>query len=195
MRGRLWISSQSAREESRATPTRQAVRPPMSPDRVMAIYRIDPLRDSRWDDFLQEHPHASVSHNSMAAGTTCYIRVRASGFYQRGAGHGVDKRNRVLSDQELSDRFSPICALSRHCDPLVSSPSDLSNLLHTLSKLLPRKLGSTSNCAASVRLQRISSNAPPGRSFAHRVLDLRMNVEIRSVIFKGGDLLGGRTQS
>ncbi len=32
-------------------------------DKLAGIYEIDPLRDRRWDDFVQRHPRASVFHS------------------------------------------------------------------------------------------------------------------------------------
>jgi len=116
----------------------------MSPDRVMAIYRVDRLHDPRWNN-ARGSARFGISLMSMAAGITCYVRVGASGVYQRGAGHGVDKRNRVLSDRELSERISP--SIGAVCRPLRSPGHE--SLLNMRKKilrsptLLPRKPASS----------------------------------------------------
>ena len=31
---------------------------------MTTVYRVDPLTDPRWDDFVEKHPRASVFHTS-----------------------------------------------------------------------------------------------------------------------------------
>lgn len=100
-----------------------------------SINWIDPLRDSRWADFLEHHPDASLFHSTAwlnalrrtygyrpVVATTCNPRVNLD--------QGMvfcDVKSWINGNRLVSLPFSD------HCHPLVRSSEDLANLLLLLA--------------------------------------------------------------
>jgi lipid II:glycine glycyltransferase (peptidoglycan interpeptide bridge formation enzyme) len=146
----------------------------------MAIYRIDPLHDPRWDPFLQEHPLASVFH------TRAWLQaLRVTYGYEpvafTNAAPGAALTSAVVFSQIRSFLTgSRLVSLpfADHCDPLVNSPDDLKKLLSHVEEALTAetcryfelRCSGATDVGQSATLRRRAA-------FAHHVLDLRPNVE------------------
>ena len=100
----------------------------------MTIYSIDPLRDTRWAEFIGRHPRASVFHTpgwlEALRRTYGYVPVAYASTPP-----GVELTNglvvcRVRS--RLTGRRLVSLPFSDHCEPLVDSRDDLDILLHSL---------------------------------------------------------------
>ena len=152
----------------------------MSPDRVMAIYRIDPLHDPRWDDFLEEHPRASVFH------TRAWLQALRATYGYEPVAFTNTAPGTALTNAIVFCRIKSILTGSRlvsvpfadHCDPLVSSPRDLNDLLSHVEQTLGLETCQyfELRCLSATPTD-FEQRATLDRSFAHHVLDLRPNLE------------------
>lgn len=149
-------------------------------DRVMAIYRIDPLHDPRWDDFLQEHPHASVFH------TRAWLQALRATYGYEPVAFTDAVPGKALTNAIVFCRIKSFLTGSRlvslpfadHCDPLVTSPVDLINLLSHVQQTLASEACQyfELRCLRSTPTD-IEQHATLAKSFALHILDLRPNVE------------------
>jgi hypothetical protein len=97
---------------------------------------IEPLKDHRWEDFLQRHPRASIFH------TKSWLQVlhRTYGYEPVAfttASDGKDLENAVVFCVVKSFLVSPRLVslpFSDHTDLLLDNQSDLSNLLRLLEQ-------------------------------------------------------------
>lgn len=97
---------------------------------------IEPLEDSRWEDFLQRHPRAAIFHTR---GWLCALR-RTYGYKPVAFTTSVsagDLENAVVFCFVKSSLVSPRLVslpFSDHTDPLLDNQADLSNLLQFLER-------------------------------------------------------------
>jgi len=104
----------------------------------MTVYKIDPIRDRRWTEFLQRHPEASVFH------TSGWLEA-----LQRTYGYEPVVFTTSPPDTELGNGI-PFCRIttwltrrrlvslpfSDHCTPLVENSAELTCLLTSLRREL-----------------------------------------------------------
>jgi hypothetical protein len=89
--------------------------------------RIDPLRDPRWDEFLERHPRASVFHSSA------WLRALSQTYGYKSIAYttsprGQDLENGVVFcrvESWLTGRRLVSLPFSDHCEPLVDREDDL----------------------------------------------------------------------
>jgi len=148
----------------------------------MAIYRIDPLTDPRWDEFLQEHPHASVFH------TKAWLHALRATYGYEPVAFTSSAPGTTLANAIVFCRIKSFLTGSRlvsmpfadHCDPLVSSPNDLDNLIAHLKQTLASEACQyfELRCVGATQTD-FEQRATLSRSvsFANHVLDLRPNLE------------------
>jgi lipid II:glycine glycyltransferase (peptidoglycan interpeptide bridge formation enzyme) len=100
----------------------------------MAVYRLDPLTDARWDSFLKKHPQASVFHSPnwlrALAGTYGYVPIVFTTSPPE-----TDLRNGIACC--VVRNWFGGCRLvslpfSDHCVPLVQDAETLTTLLDYL---------------------------------------------------------------
>jgi CelD/BcsL family acetyltransferase involved in cellulose biosynthesis len=100
----------------------------------MTLYKIDPLKDQRWPDFLDRHPNASVFH------TFAWLKALQKTYGYEPIAYttdtpGGDLQNVLLFCQIKSwvtgHRLVSL-PFSDHCDPLVNNSADLQDLLTAL---------------------------------------------------------------
>jgi hypothetical protein len=100
----------------------------------VSVYRIDPLRDPRWPQFLFKHPKASVFHTPGWLEALC----RTYGYETFAVTTSAPDReleNGVVFcriDSRLTGRRLVSLPFSDHCEPLVDRPEDLQYLLSSL---------------------------------------------------------------
>ncbi|HXN24754.1 MAG TPA: GNAT family N-acetyltransferase [Candidatus Dormibacteraeota bacterium] len=100
----------------------------------MTLYKIDPLKDQRWTNFLERHSGASVFH------TFAWLEAlhKAYGYepiVYTTAAPGADLQNGLVFcqiDSPITGRRLVSLPFSDHCDPLVDNPADLQDLLTAL---------------------------------------------------------------
>ena len=100
----------------------------------MTVYTIDPLRDLRWDRFLERHPRASVFH------TPSWLEaLRRTYGYEPVAYTTTPPGIELTNGMVLCRVYSPITGrrlvslpFSDHCEPLVEHPEELESLIHSL---------------------------------------------------------------
>jgi D-aspartate ligase len=103
---------------------------------MTAVYQIDPLRDSRWADFLQRHPRASVFHTA----TWLTALQRTYGYEPIGfttSPPGMELENALLAcrvDSWLTGHRLVSLPFSDHCEPLVNHPADLYSLFEAVQQ-------------------------------------------------------------
>jgi CelD/BcsL family acetyltransferase involved in cellulose biosynthesis len=108
-----------------------------------ALNRLDPLQDSRWNDFVAQHPRASVFH------TNAWLEAlrRTYGyepFAFTTAPPGAALLNGLVFcrvESWLTGRRLVSLPFSDHCEPLLDAADDLSNFLSTVEQSFrPEKL-------------------------------------------------------
>lgn len=101
-----------------------------------ALFKIDPLSDSRWETFLSRHPEASVFHSRpwLEALRRTYGYEALS--YSTSA-PGEPLRDSLLFCQVqnwLTGRRLVSLPFSDHCQPLVQNPNDVGDLVERVAK-------------------------------------------------------------
>ena len=151
----------------------------------MTVYEIDPTRDERWDEFLQNHPDASIFH------TRGWLEaLRRTYGYQPVAfttsPPGCPLTNGLPFCQIsswLSGRRLVSLPFSDHCAPLVESPEQLTSLLtHLQDKLDRGKWSYIETQAYGLRLPRAVRLLAKARVSAFHKLDLASQLGCRSFI-------------
>ena len=100
--------------------------PPFS-NKTKVAHRIEPLKDSRWDQLIQRHPESSLFHSS--AWLTALYRTygyKPIAFTTADAGERLE--NGVVFCQVescLTGRRLVSLPFSDHCDPLLDGPEDV----------------------------------------------------------------------
>ena len=102
----------------------------------MAIYQVDPLCDSRWPQFLQQDPRASVFHTpawlEALRRTHGYRPVVLTTFAP-----DQELRNGMVFcrvDSFLTGRRLVSVPFADHCEPLVDGPTDFAAILVSLQQ-------------------------------------------------------------
>ena len=98
------------------------------------LYRIDPLRDSRWTPFVLGHPRGSVFHSSA------WLRAIQRTYRYEPVAYTTSSEDVPLTnavvlceiDSWLTGRRMVSLPFSDHCDPLVDDPHVLKQMLSTL---------------------------------------------------------------
>ncbi len=101
------------------------------------VYRIDPLQDLRWAEFLERHPRSSVFHTpgwidalrlTYGYEPVVYTTTQPGAALENGL-LACRVRSRFTGRRLVSLPFSD------HCDPLVDSPEDLASILYALQTI------------------------------------------------------------
>jgi hypothetical protein len=100
------------------------------------VHQLDPLRDARWQTFVDQHPHASVFH------TTGWLEALARTFGYRPVVFTTSPPGRVLDNgivlcdvqSRLTGRRLVSLPFSDHCEPLVGRPEELDELVRALAR-------------------------------------------------------------
>jgi hypothetical protein len=145
---------------------------------IPGIYEVDPLEDQRWPEFLQRHPDASVFHSPQ------WLRTIHRTYGYVPAVLTTSRPNQDLTNglvfcrvrTWLTGRRLVSLPFSDHCQPLVSSPADLDQILRGF-EILTRSEG----CRYSeLRPTSTLAGSPHWRAdqlfYLHRV-DLRPGAE------------------
>ena len=150
---------------------------PRAPAPIMDTYRIDPIRDRRWEQFLQTHPGASVFH------TPAWLNaLRGTYGYEPGA-FTTSASTRPITNGVVFCRVQSWLTGSRlvsvpfadHCQPLFNASEDG----HSLAAFLPALLEQEHCDYFEVRLTTSEALVPTQHGFArsatflHHALDLR----------------------
>jgi CelD/BcsL family acetyltransferase involved in cellulose biosynthesis len=107
----------------------------------MPIYEIDPLRDSRWSEFLQRHPRASVFH------TVAWLESLWWTYGYKPIAFTISPPGRKLENalvfcdikSWLTGRRLVSLPFSDHCEPLVDDQADQHHLFGALEQLFHQK--------------------------------------------------------
>lgn len=102
----------------------------------MPVYEIDPVRDSRWADFLQRHSRASVFH------TAAWLTALERTYGYTGVGFTTSPPSAELKNAWLCCKVNSwltghrIVSLpfSDHCEPLVNDPSEFEELFDVVQQ-------------------------------------------------------------
>lgn len=142
----------------------------------MAIYSFDPLQDSRWADFVQTHPNASIFH------TTGWLRaLRLTYGYEPAVftttPPGVKLTNGIVFcriSSWLTGRRMVSLPFADHCEPLWESAEDYEEILGFLRRAIKTENWKYIEIRPrnSERLAEISTEEK-GSSFHFHTLDLR----------------------
>jgi lipid II:glycine glycyltransferase (peptidoglycan interpeptide bridge formation enzyme) len=109
--------------------------PPSSGEPKVA-HCIEPLKDRRWDEFVQRHPRASVFHSSAWLGALSRTYgYKPIAYTTSPAGQKLES-GMVLCRVEswLTGRRLVSLPFSDHCDPLVDTPEDLAAITAALER-------------------------------------------------------------
>jgi len=102
----------------------------------VTVYRIDPIRDTRWGQFLQRHPYSSIFH------TPGWLETLRRTYGYKPFALTTSPPDRQLANGIVLCRVSSwltgrrIVSLpfSDHCEPLVDHPEDLEDLVRALQQ-------------------------------------------------------------
>jgi hypothetical protein len=107
----------------------------------MTVYKIDPLADLRWTEFVQRHPKSSVFHTPSWL-DALRLTYGYSPMVFTTSPPGADLTNGLLLCRVgtwfTRDRLVSL-PFSDHCDPLVDNPSELKSILDNLCNNLRNK--------------------------------------------------------
>jgi len=101
----------------------------------IAVHRVDPLKDARWDEFVRRHPHSSVFHSSawLRALQRSYLYEP---FVLTASAPGEDLDNGIAFcriESFVTGRRAISLPFSDHCEPLVSAQEMLEPLLNSVT--------------------------------------------------------------
>lgn len=145
----------------------------------MTFYKIDPIRDRRWTEFLQRHPEASVFH------TPGWLEA-----LQRTYGYEPVVFTTAPPETELGDGL-PFCRIttwltrrrlvslpfSDHCTPLVENSTELTSLLTSLQHELEDENWKYIEIRAGDLHLPSSALFEKAKVFCFHKLDLRPNLD------------------
>ena len=105
------------------------------------VYEIDPLRDSRWNDFVETHPKASVFHSRN------WLSTLHDSYGYTPSVFSTSKPREPITDGVVFCRITSWLTGSRivslpfsdHCEPLVSTPEESDAILQRLRQEIERK--------------------------------------------------------
>ena len=102
------------------------------------VYQFQPLEDSRWGEFLERHPRASVFHTAgwleALRRTYGYVPIAFTTSLPDTSLQNAIVACRVAS--WLTGARLVSLPFADHCEPLVSDPTDLHALLAVLEQLV-----------------------------------------------------------
>jgi hypothetical protein len=145
----------------------------------MAVYKIDPIEDERWGQFLQKHPAASIFHTPS--------RLEA---LRRTYGYEPVAFTTSPPDCPLTNG-SPFCQISSwlsgrrlvslpfsdHCTPLVESSEQLTDLLGSLRERLDREKWKYVEIRAAGSILSDCNTFERSKAFVLHKLDLRPSLD------------------
>src|SRR5215831_4350465 len=99
----------------------------------MPVFELDPLRDARWNVFVDSHPHSSVFHTSQ------WLQALRKTYDYRPVtfttcAPGTPLTNGIVfceANSWLTGSKWVSLPFSDHCEPLVNGPSTLRSEEHT----------------------------------------------------------------
>lgn len=141
----------------------------------MAVYEIDPIKDARWHEFLQQHPAASIFH------TPGWLQA-----LHRTYGYKPVALTTSLPGQPLTNG-SPFCEISSwlsgrrlvslpfsdHCTPLVESSEQIRELLAAVQERIEQQNWKYVEIRALDFQLPDSAVSGPSKVFVSHHLDLR----------------------
>jgi CelD/BcsL family acetyltransferase involved in cellulose biosynthesis len=110
------------------------VEPTILPVAPKSAQRIDPLKDRRWDEFVSQHPRASVFHSSAWLEALSRTYGYQPVAYTTSAAGKALENGMVFCRVEswLTGRRLVSLPFSDHCEPLVDTPEDLETITAAL---------------------------------------------------------------
>ncbi len=105
------------------------------------VYRIDPINDVRWTEFVQRHPKASVFHS------VGWLQALRSTYRYEPLAYTTSSPNQELQngllfclvDSRITGRRLVSLPFTDHCDPLCDSTENLVQLLSFSQKMLEQE--------------------------------------------------------
>lgn len=101
---------------------------------MKAVFRINPLTDLRWPDFLERQPRASVFHSPEWLGALHATYGYLPLAYTTSPPHVPLENGWIFCEVRswLTGRRLVSLPFSDHCDPLAYNTADLESIAHTL---------------------------------------------------------------
>jgi CelD/BcsL family acetyltransferase involved in cellulose biosynthesis len=143
------------------------------------VYKIHPLEDSRWEEFLQRHPCASTFH------ATEWLRALHQTYGYEPSVYttsppGSELQNGLVTCRVNSwltgNRFVSV-PFSDHCEPLVDDPEVRADLFSALEQQLRKEKLSYTEFRPRQRLEHSSSLFRSNHIYCFHELDLRAPLE------------------
>lgn len=143
------------------------------------VFDVDPLQDSRWRTFVQQHPHSSVFHSAkwLKALKSSYGYTPVALTFSP---PGTPLQNAVLFCEVrsvLTGRRLVSLPFSDHCEPLINHPDELNHFMRALT----RKVDEDGWKYFEIRPILHAPSYPDVtvcRSYAFHVLDLQHSEEV-----------------
>ena len=108
----------------------------------MSTALIDPLQDSRWQEFIARHPRASAFHtrNWLLALRNTYGHKPLAIVERSSTGNLQSAIVLCTVDSWITGRRLVSVPFADHCDPLIQNSADLESLLAALEETCRLKL-------------------------------------------------------
>ena len=151
---------------------------------VTRIYEIDPLRDSRWGEFVQSHPRASVFHSPG------WLQALHSAYgYEPAALTTAGPREQLSSalvfcriKSWLTGTRVVSLPFSDHCEPLIERQDDLDAMLGHLQRIMNDEHEDYIEVRPIALKPNVASGFAPSCAYFSHVLDLSGSSE---ALFRG----------
>ena len=143
--------------------------------RAMQVFKIDPLSDARWNEFIEHHPHASVFHSPewLRALHSCYGYVPTV-FTFTPPGIPLDNgfpfcevRSWLTGNRLVSLPFSD------HCEPLLDHGAEIDLVLSSFQKQVDTGGWKYFEIRPILQSPKASSNLGVSNTYFFHRLDLR----------------------
>lgn len=146
---------------------------------MTTVHRVDPLRDVRWEAFLQKHPRASVFH------TPGWLEALRRTYGHEPVVYTTSPPGTELTNGIVFCRVSSWLTgtrlvslpLSDHCEPLVSRAEDLNEICAALKREVEEENWKYVELRPLVVHPGLETEFQKGREFYLHVLDLRASEE------------------
>ena len=146
---------------------------------MTTIYRVDPLKDARWELFLQQHPRASVFH----APSWLEALRRTYGFEPivlTTSSPGTKLKNGIVFcrvNSWLTGHRLVSLPFSDRCEPLVSRAEELNEICATLKRKVEKQNWKYVELRPLAAHPGLETGFQKGREFYLHVLDMQPSEE------------------
>lgn len=144
-----------------------------------SLYQLDPLRDPRWERFVDGHSEGSVFHS------TNWIEALHKTYSYEPIVYTATPPDRELENGVVFCRISSWLTgrrlvslpFSDHCDPLANGPNELEELITSLTRVLEYENSEYIELRPHITFTSDRNGFKPSQAFYSHSIDLRPSME------------------